>query len=98
MQDHRINCEEKLVKCSGCKKKILNKFLTEHIKFCEEIILVCERCKGEFNKDQIREHTERKCVVGLIIKNKNHYEKEFNELEKKFAEIKLKIQQKEKQF
>ena len=52
----------------------MNKFLKEHIKFCEDITLICERCKEEFNKNEIKDHTEKKCVVGLILKNKNHYE------------------------
>lgn len=93
---HSVNCLEKLVKCQGCQKQILNKYLAEHIKNCDNLKLICQRCNKEFSREDVGQHTELNCIVGLIVKYREQFDKEFLEIKEEFEKIAKLIEQKEK--
>ena len=81
VKKHDSICDYQKIKCTNkkCKKRIVKKELSNHIKNeCKYSLIKCQYCKSEFFRKEIKEHEKLCSITFQILENnkngKNIYE------------------------
>ena len=71
LDEHKINCAKKLVKCQYCNKNYHQSNINEHLLICckASIIITCPNCcsNQKQRRDTIEAHLENECPLRIIL-------------------------------